>query len=106
MQLSDDMIWHRLNRQFVLCLHLIPGVLNFSEWGFYYQLQAVAYPANASDPLLQSWIKPDLANPLDMNLPPGGGSQPLSIITLDVAATDHHTVDDHLLTTKTTSLIL
>ncbi len=58
-------------------LRLLPspspsGVLNFSQWGFYYQLQAMALPANASDPLLREWVKPDVGNPLTMSLPPAG----------------------------------
>lgn len=45
------------------------GVLNYSEWGFYYQLQAVAKPLNLSDPLLTEWKQME---PLAMDLPPGG----------------------------------
>lgn len=45
------------------------GVLNYSEWGFYYQLQAVAKPLNLSDPLLTEWKQ---LEPLAMDLPPGG----------------------------------
>lgn len=46
------------------------GTMNFSHWGFYYQSQGMARPANASDPWLQEWIKDP--EPLAMPLPVGG----------------------------------
>ncbi|KAL6754794.1 glycosyl hydrolase [Haematococcus lacustris] len=47
------------------------GVMNFSQYGFYYQVQAAAVPANLSDPYLTNWTKLD-SNPLSMEIPPGG----------------------------------
>ena len=35
----------------------IAGVSNFSELGYYKQVQAVARPADLSDPQLKLWIK-------------------------------------------------
>lgn len=49
------------------------GVLNFSQLGFYYQLQAVAVPVNDSDLFLETWTKPDDRNPLNIAIPVGGG---------------------------------
>jgi hypothetical protein len=45
--------------------------MNFSQYGFYYQQQAAAVPANLSDPYLTNWTKLD-TNPLPMHIPPGG----------------------------------
>ncbi|KAL6757994.1 glycosyl hydrolase [Haematococcus lacustris] len=47
------------------------GVMNFSQYGFYYQVQAAAVPANLSDPYLTNWTKL-ASNPLSMEIPPGG----------------------------------
>jgi hypothetical protein len=65
---STHCLWH-----FISCT---AGVLNFSFWGFYYQLQAVAHPADVNDPLLRTWVKPPALNPLDMRIPPGGNQGP------------------------------
>ena len=64
-----DIYYHLLRT-----MHTNTGVLNFSQWGFYYQVQAMAVPENVSDPLLEVWTKPDLGNPLSMTIPPGGES--------------------------------
>ncbi|GIL70751.1 hypothetical protein Vretifemale_1462, partial [Volvox reticuliferus] len=34
------------------------GVTNFSQYGYYYQAQAVALPADPADPFLTRWLKP------------------------------------------------
>jgi beta-fructofuranosidase len=47
-------------------------VSNFSNLGYYKQVQAMARPANLSDPQLKLWIKV-AANPL-INQPPAMGS--------------------------------
>lgn len=46
------------------------GVSRFSELGYYYQVQALATPANLSDPDLVRWVKRPL--PVMVDAPPGG----------------------------------
>lgn len=47
-----------------------PGVSRYSELGYYYQVQALATPANASDPDLVRWVKRPV--PVMRDAPPGG----------------------------------
>ena len=49
------------------------GVSNFSELGYYKQVQAMARPADLSDPQLKLWIK-YAANPVISQAPPLGSS--------------------------------
>lgn len=53
----------------------LPGVMNFSSLGYYYQSQALALPADPADPLLRRWTKPADANPLPGMRPPPGGDR-------------------------------
>ncbi|KAK9814046.1 hypothetical protein WJX73_010187 [Symbiochloris irregularis] len=49
-------------------MYMYTGVSNYSELGYYSQVQALAIPANASDPTYSQWIKA----PAPIELPPGG----------------------------------
>lgn len=50
---------------------LYTGVLNYSELGYFYQLQAAAVPSDPRDPLLSNWTQLD-GNPLSLDIPPAG----------------------------------
>ncbi len=46
--------------------------MNFTQYKYYYQSQAIALPADPRDPFLTHWVKPRDSNPLPMAPPPGG----------------------------------